>query len=164
MTQIDAAIRERIEQVYQVAEQKYGRTFKRPTSISYKLRGRTAGRAFTSGKLDFNLQIILDNLSTFIDRTPAHEAAHLIAHQLSGHLDHGPVWRQVMLRTGQSPVRCHSYVVKTPYEYACNCDEPRYLSTRMHNSILRGNKYRCNTCQSPIRPKSECCNKNLISV
>ena len=164
MTQIDAAIRERIEQVYQVAEQKYGRTFKRPTSISYKLRGQVAGRAFTSGKLDFNLQIILDNLSTFIDRTPAHEAAHLIAHQLSGRLDHGPVWRQVMLRTGQSPARCHSYVVKTPHEYTCDCNKTRYLSTRMHNNILRGELYGCDICRSRIRAKSECCNKNLISV
>lgn len=162
-SQIDAAIRERIEQVYQAAESKYGRSFKRPTRISYSLRGQAAGQAFYSGELKFNLQIALDNISEFLNRTPGHEAAHLISQQLTGSLDHGPVWREVMIRTGQSPLRCHSYVVKTPYEYACGCNKVIYFTTRRHNNYLNGTRYSCRICKTSIRPK-QCCDKNLIPV
>lgn len=163
MNQIDAAIRERIEHTYQVAEQRYGRTFTRPSLITYNVRGKVAGKAYTrTGQIDFNKQILLENLDTFINRTPGHEAAHLIAFQLCGVADHGPVWRQVMLRTGQAPIRCHSFVVKTPYEYVCGCDTIHYFTKNRHTRVIGGTVYSCRICKQQMRKK--CCELNLIPV
>jgi len=132
---------ERINQVFDTCEQYFNRRFFRP-KIDFSLRGRTAGRAFHFQNLiKLNAKILVENGDKFIADTPGHEAAHIIARYVFGNCirPHGNEWAKVMAVINQPATRCHNFEVKTKNVYICNCPERKhYVSTRMHNNVLRG--------------------------
>jgi len=159
-------VEDEILKTYLTAEKYFGACFDLPV-VTYTLRGRTAGVARHSiNTINFNKQILLDNPSDFIKRTPAHEAAHLIAFKMFGVfiMPHGKEWRRVMVMLGLSPVRCHSYVVKTGHEYICKCKDKIYnLSTVRHNKIQKSKQFwYCKLCGEQLVWKKLCCEERTL--
>jgi len=147
------AVKKRIEEVYEIAEQKFETKLARPT-ITFKVKGKVAGRAYhNQNRIDLNKTLLIENRESFISNTPGHEAAHLIARQVFGNniKPHGVVWKHVMKEIGQNPTRCHTYEVKTPYIYLCKCEKVKYLSTRLHNSVQKGtHRVTCTDCNTKL--------------
>ncbi len=106
------ACREKIFKTYELAEKIYQRTFPRP-NIWFDLEQlRVAGTATLQKNLiRLNPFYLQSERQNFIDRTPGHEAVHLIAHQLFPRMkqSHGPEWKGVAVRLGVAPTRCHTY-------------------------------------------------------
>ena len=157
MTELQGKAIKRIYAVYAKAESIYGVSFKLP-DISFKLKGRRAGYVIPAyNKLALNNELLHAYGDEFINDTPGHEAAHLIAYQAYGYNiePHGIAWKKVMVNVcGQSPTRCHVFEVKTNHEYICKCDKIIYLSTTKHNRILKGdNRYYCKVCNTEIKWK-----------
>jgi predicted SprT family Zn-dependent metalloprotease len=68
--------------------------------------------------------------------------------------NHGPGWARLMRLCGLEPTvysRVDGSGLTRKFIYACpnGCHDFK-LSTRKHNSILRGRGRICNTCRSPI--------------
>lgn len=157
MTELQVKAIERIKEVYAKAESVYGVSFKLPT-ISFKLKGRRAGYAIPAyNSITLNNDMLNRNGDAFINDTPGHEAAHLIAYDVYGYMidPHGKEWKKVMVDVcGQEPNRCHNFEVVTRHEYFCNCTETIYLSTTKHNRYIKGRtKYYCKKCKVPIKWK-----------
>jgi SprT protein len=146
MTELQAKAIKRINEAYDMASKFYNMSFILPT-ISFKLKGRRAGYAqcFVN-KIVLNNDMLHANGDTFINDTPGHEAAHLIARDVYGHsiMPHGCEWKKVMRVIGQEPTRCHTFEVVTRHQYFCNCND-RILKNRV--------KYQCMTCKTEIRWK-----------
>ena len=151
--ELKAMTLKRIEEVYQRLEDNYRTQFLRP-KVLFNLRGHRAGVADTYKNLiRLNQTILLDYREEFIADTPGHEVAHLVARRLHGLWirSHGPEWQSVMNVVGQPAKRCHVFVVKTKNVYCCGCVEKHYVSTRLHNSFLRGDvKLTCLKCKQPL--------------
>jgi SprT protein len=143
----------RIEEVYQKFETHYQRNFVRPV-INFDLKGNRSGAAyFYSNLIRLNANLLLDYKKEFIQRTPGHEVAHLVARFVYGAAikSHGPEWQFAMRVIEQKPERCHSFVVKTKNIYHCNCEQIHYVSTRMHNQSLRGHiTMTCRVCKNKL--------------
>jgi SprT protein len=157
MTELQAKAIKRIYAVYEKAESIYGVSFKLP-DISFKLKGRRAGYVIPAyNKLALNNELLHTYGDEFINDTPGHEAAHLIAYQAYGYMiePHGKEWKKVMTTVcEQDPTRCHNFEVKTRNEYICKCSKSIYLSTTKHNRVLRGDdRYYCKTCNAEIKWK-----------
>lgn len=157
MTELQAKAIKRIKDVYAKAEDIYGVPFTFPI-VSFRLKGRRAGYVVVIlNKLALNNALLHDHGEDFINDTPGHEAAHLIAYAVYGYNiePHGQEWKKVMIKVcGQEPTRCHLLEVKTNHEYFCSCDKTIYVSTTKHNRILRGQgRYSCNICKTEIRWK-----------
>ena len=157
MTELQSKAIKRIKEVYAKAEDVYGIPLTFPI-VSFKLKGRRAGYVIPAyNKLTLNDALLHEHGDNFINDTPGHEAAHLIAYAVYGYNiePHGTAWKKVMVKVcGQSPTRCHTYEVKTRNEYICKCDKIIYVSTTKHNRILRGHdRYYCKTCNVEIRWK-----------
>jgi SprT protein len=157
MTELQAKAIKRIKEVYAKAEDVYGVPLSFPI-ISFRLKGRRAGYVIPAyNKLALNYALLHEHGDIFINDTPGHEAAHLIAYAVYGYNiePHGIAWKKVMVNVcGQSPTRCHTYEVKTNHEYICKCDKIIYLSTTKHNRVLTcRSKYICNTCNTELRWK-----------
>lgn len=141
----------RVEEAYRAAEEHYGRSFTRVPVIWSTKMTRVAGIAYFNKLKPIKIKLskpLLDlNGPRFVDETPAHEAAHLIALELYGDVGHGPEWKEVMRAIGQEPNRLHSF--KTPgITYTCNCQEVEFSKQR-HNKIQRGDaKYTCRKCKA----------------
>jgi SprT protein len=140
------------------AEKIWGRAFPRPR-VSFELRGTKAG-TYSHGEnvIRLNRTLLLENGQAFIDRTPGHEAAHLITRHVYGAFvsHHGPEWKSVMRRLGFPPVRCHSFDVTNAkvrnvqkFSYFCRCQEIK-VGAAVNAKIQRGVVYRCRKCKTPI--------------
>jgi predicted SprT family Zn-dependent metalloprotease len=87
--------------------------------------------------------------------TVAHEACHVIDGIVNGwRAPHGETWEGFMRQAGYSSERCHTVsnaglVKRFVYECVTCCKEFE-LSTRMHNSIVRGSVRYCRKCDLPI--------------
>jgi SprT protein len=150
-----------VEQLYIKAEKHYNRKFTRPI-VEINLKGRTAGYAHYSGKLQFNPILYKENVQEFLAQTLPHEIAHLIAVELYGFQKgkgHGAAWQSVMVNCfNRSPDRCHKYdvsnstvrTVKRVYQYECSC-RIHTLTAVKHNRILKGARYRCAFCKTEIK-------------
>lgn len=130
--------------------------FKTP-SISFDLRGKTAGKAFyTKNHIQLNAVLLLENIDDFVNTVVGHELAHLADYVSSkGKIvePHGSNWQKMMKIIGQSPDRVHDYDttnsgVLKQYLYKCACKE-YLLSSRRKNS---GNTYICKLCKQPLVP------------
>lgn len=155
---------ERIGTVYEIASKTYGRNFAFP-QITFNVRGRAAGRAYYyQNRIALNMKMLLDNGQDFVDDTPGHEAAHLIAFRLYGRQirPHGREWASVMRTIGQKPERTHDFEI-SGFSYFCSC-RTHILSTRMHNSIQRDLKSRiCVHCRDIIKWE-KLHEKNFVTV
>lgn len=148
-----------VEQCYQLAEQRLGRSFARPR-VTLDLRGQRAGVAYLNRNLlRFNAQMYQDHADDFLRQTVPHEVAHLIAHALhGGHIrPHGPEWKQLMTGLFGLPAkRCHDYPVvaarrRTNYLYQCGCPAPVPFTAQRHAWVGRGQRYQCRCCGSLLR-------------
>ena len=146
--------KQEIERAYQICENHFGYSFKRP-EIRFDLRGCRAGVAYLSKNLiRLNQTLLQENGDDFIKDTPAHEAAHLINRSLYGMFvkPHGIEWAKIMCIIGKPANRCHDFEVKTDHVYSCKCNKKHYLSTTKHNRILSGRAlFRCLNCNTHIK-------------
>ncbi|MDO9179205.1 MAG: SprT-like domain-containing protein [Agitococcus sp.] len=150
---------QRIAQCWHIAKEN-GVRWPLPT-VSFDLRGTTAGRAYlVLNHIQLNPVLLNENSEAFLAGTVGHEAAHLIAHfhfgaKIQGH---GSEWESVMQWLGQAARRCHNFdtrnaaVIKKTIEYKCGCFLPHFLTTKKH---LRIQAHRhaviCSKCRHPLR-------------
>lgn len=121
----------RIEECFIIAEKHFKRDIPRPRIEWSTQQKRTAGTALSSWggmpvRIKLSLQILSLNGQEFCDRTPGHEAAHLIQAYIDGRSDgHGYRWKQVMRLLGQDASRCHSMTTMAAVEggrhFKCGC-------------------------------------------
>lgn len=138
------------------AEENFNKKYSMPT-IEYFRKGKVAGRAYyLDWKLKFNEVLLYENGDSFIERTPGHEVAHLIADGF-GSRGHDKIWKQTMMKLGMPPVRCHNYDTSSvisggAFYYFCACKKPHVFSKRRHNNVvLRGMTYTCRMCGVTLR-------------
>jgi SprT protein len=153
VTELQNACIVKIQNAYSICESIYSTKFTFPT-VQFNLRGRRAGVAYYHYNLiRLNNVLLIENKEAFIQDTPGHEAAHLIARQVYGMFisSHGAEWKKVMQVIGQPAIRCHDFEVKTNHVYSCKCDKKIYLSTTKHNAIQSGRRnYFCKVCKQYI--------------
>ena len=134
----------------------YGIDFKLPT-ITFKLKGRRGGYAMAYKNLiAINDEMLHRNGDAFIKDVPGHEAAHIITRKIYPFAvdSHGAEWAAVMRNVAyQEPKRCHNFLVITKNEYFCKCTDTIYISTTIHNRILKNKSYSCKKCRTPIKWK-----------
>ena len=144
------------------ASDKYGIHFRCP-NVSFKLKGRTAGKACISrNEVRYNAVLLEENGETFISRTIPHEVAHFVARAKYGNIkSHGYEWQRVMRDFGLDPSRCHSYdttnskqqskKMSKVFSYKCRC-RIYNLTIIRHRRIAKGATYTCRTCKSALAP------------
>lgn len=164
MTLIESA-KLKIEDAFLKAEKYYGHSFSRPKNIIFKRTGTNAGHSnYGRRELMFHLEFMEREGSNF-DSTYYHEVAHYIEDEKYGvsysrsgrRIVHGRRWKFIMAYVmGYPPERCHSYdtsTVKTrqqaKHEYTCSC-RSHFVTTTIHNKILRGRWRKCMRCQQRI--------------
>jgi len=135
-------------------------------SISYSLRGHSAGQALVTANgrtsLRFNQKLLEENREDFIRQTIPHEVAHLVVNwqarkRRQRPRPHGPEWQAVMRDCfALEPRRCHSYattaarVVLRNFVYSCGCRE-HHLTGIMHRKISTHTLALCKQCRGPLR-------------
>jgi predicted SprT family Zn-dependent metalloprotease len=93
--------------------------------------------------------------------TLLHELAHAVVFWVwrvaaGQHFDaHGPEWRDVMRRMGESPDRCHAYDLVEAFpgrvtRYLCGCGKSLTLLPRHRLRFGERNPYYCKRCRRPI--------------
>ena len=127
----------------------------RPSEISFRLRGATAGMVSVRGnhiKLRLNMHFLRTETEDMLTNTIPHEVCHLIQACNGIKMSHDAYWRYLMAACmGIDPKRCHSYDMDhlRPHTYACAC-KTHQLSTRMHNSTMAGRHRMCRRCGERI--------------
>ncbi len=96
-----------------------------------------------------------ENADAFLSDVIPHEVSHLLVWTLFGMVQpHGKEWQSVMRTVFNcSPDTTHQFDVKRvtrTFRYVCECDSYE-LSTRRHNNIKRGAKYKCKKCNALLR-------------
>jgi SprT protein len=141
--------------------------------ISYKLRGRVGGRAYTKFThnasvehqiLKVNSVIYTENVDDYLEHCVGHEFAHLAVYQIFGRYDsfgnkikpHGREWKACMRALGLEPSVTHSYDTSNArvfrkntkrHIYACNCQSYE-LTTQKHNKSESGKSiFSCRKCK-----------------
>ncbi len=143
-----------------------GRRFALP-HIRFDLRGQAAGqyRGHPRPCIRYNLELARHQFDAFLRRTPGHEVAHYIIHQMHPRRrirPHGPEWRKLMESLGLDPSRCHEFdtgMVPTRrqrrFPYHCGCRTHELSATR-HNRMRRGQaEYHCASCGERLEPVTE---------
>lgn len=134
---------------------------KLPKSHCSLIRGNprmrtTLGRAFMyKFEIELNSRLLLGDREA-LEKTFAHELAHLVSAELYGRKGHGhgKAWASVMRRMGQAPERLAK--VSVPNKLArphkiravidCACKTTHFFKTRTFRKLERGVRYRCGTC------------------
>jgi SprT protein len=136
-------------------------------NVSFDLKGRTAGQAFTSkGLIKYNLAAynVEGGIEHLINHTVPHEVAHMVQYNnpqwpndRKSNSSHGNYWKLVMNHFGVEATRCHSLplptarTVKKQFKYVCGCKEWNLTAIR-HNKIVRGTRvYSCPECKVVLR-------------
>lgn len=175
------AVRERVakklKECVGIFEAHYGVKFKRFPTVSYDLKGTTAGTAnYVSWHIRLNPVLLMENVEDFLTRTVPHEFAHLACDQLypEAHRPngagfrmygarqkrevHGPKWQSIMRVLGADPSRCHSYDVanvkgkKASFTYQCTrCNNTFSLGPQRHAKLQRNPRaYTCK-CRGELK-------------
>jgi predicted SprT family Zn-dependent metalloprotease len=131
----------------------------KPLTASYNLKGGTAGRAvLAKNEIRVNLGLLLDPLTAeeMCTQTIPHEVAHFVHHWIYPHDRewHGHNWKQIMLRFGLNPERCHDMKIKPArktrkFKYYCpaNCGRIHTVGLHTHKRIQHeGARYHCTYC------------------
>lgn len=152
MTTLQALCVDKIEQAFVTAEQYFGRTFDRvPVTFSNRMT-HTAGKAiyvhrqltgeYIGKEIRLSNKLLENEGEAFVERTPGHEAAHIIVYALHGAsaTGHGSAWQKVMRVIGLEPSRCHSYETpaKKTLAYRAKCGTEKQLTLIRHNKLQRG--------------------------
>ncbi len=163
-TTMHAALSERVDACFALAEARLGRPFPRP-QIRCDLRGRAAGSArLQTWELRFNPALYQANQAAFHAEVVPHEVAHLLVYALWGTgrgkgrvLPHGRQWQSLMQEIfGLEPRVTHSFdlapLAERTFAYRCACQQHQ-LSVRRHNKVRRGEaRYHCRHCRAELLP------------
>jgi len=157
-SQLQQAIRDKVDADYQLAEAYFKRPFPRP-SVHFTLRGKSAGTAhLQANKLRFNPVLLVENPDIFLIEVVPHEISHLVCFQIFGKVKpHGKEWQSLMLAIFKlSPKTTHQLDTQSvsgqQFEYFCDCGSVM-LTIRRHNRIIREQtQYRCRHCQQTLSP------------
>lgn len=156
--QVEMALRYALLYWLAKAEQYFMKNYSVP-EIDLSLRGRCAGQAFLqTWRIRFNLQLLRDNYSDFMQHVVPHELAHLIAYEeFGGRIrPHGKEWRSIMEQVFGVPAKTtHQFDVsetaRQNYLYRCGCPGKVHgLTIRRHNKIIRGTNYLCKSCRKTL--------------
>lgn len=108
---IKTAIEASVHHYVDMANEKLGAGLNYP-EIAYTVKGGCGGKAYGFYKVDFNMGLIVDNLSEYLNHVVPHEVAHLVVEKLFGteysytgrgkprRMSHGPKFRMVMRTFG----------------------------------------------------------------
>lgn len=172
MQSVKQAILDKLEQGYQLAENRYGRKFTR-IPVMFNLKGRSAGQFWYNHRnygthFRFNLQLAVENGQDYINRTPLHELSHYIVRCVYPYRckPHGHEWQSIMTSVmKQDASRCHSFDTSKVrrsrsrlarhHEYVCAC-KTHLLTNIRHMRIVSGERqYICRNCKTmlTIKPK-----------
>jgi len=148
-----------VEKAFQVyGPIRLGKMIRLPVHVSFDLRGRAAGMAYTGTHLiQYNATLLYHNFETFLQRTIVHEVAHIVARCLYPLCsDHGREWKSVMRSLGARDIsRCHSYDISVAvrgFSYHCLCKDDIILSPIQHKRTQRGVQYKCTHCKAFLIP------------
>ncbi|MEW9796692.1 SprT family zinc-dependent metalloprotease [Alteromonas sp. CYL-A6] len=152
------AVSDKVEACYALAEHALSRTFPLP-AITFRRSGKNAGTAFLQqNRINFHPVLLKENQAAFFSDVIPHEVSHLLVWQCFGKVrPHGKEW-QAMMRDifGCTPSTTHSFSTQSlgikGFSYRCACEGTITLSTRRHNTIQRGGKYRCGRCHTVLTP------------
>lgn len=152
------AVNAKISECLAKAEARYGRSFPFPV-VNYTLKGAVAGRAYYyKHMINLNSVLLVENGQKFIDRTVAHEVAHLIAYRVYGDKirPHGREWASVMNTFGLEASRCHTYDVTRArrgksFSYSCACRKWQLTSIRHKRAQTGHNRYSCKLCNQVLK-------------
>lgn len=136
-------------------------------TVSFELRGRTGGTAFTSKTgpkswhLRFNAQMLIDNEAEYLNQIVPHEVAHLVDAHLSpsGRSSHGPSWQRVMAEFGRPADRLHTMKVDTTstativFRFKCGCNSFDITKRKLFSAV-RGERY-CKKCKVTLEYAGE---------
>ncbi len=145
----------------------YNTKFSKPIQIRYDINSsRLAGQAiYRQNVIRINPMFLNKYTDKFINQTIVHEVAHLGVYQVynldKGHSNikhHGSEWKNMMIRLGADPSRCHSYEAdegvgrqKTKYAYICECcNKPIPVGPKIHSNIQNGKRYKTTCCKSKL--------------
>lgn len=181
LKELKQATLDKVEEAFVKAEEALKTKIKRVPVVFNNRLTSTAGKAYYDSythsgiKIELSTQLLEVNGQEFIDHTPGHEAAHIIALEIYRRegRDHGYAWKHIMRIIGQEPVRCHNFkraetITRMKHRVMCGCNEPREMGKIQFRRLLQGTAYRCGICKQSIkipsttnkpqeRPKLEIC-------
>lgn len=101
-----------LNRCWEIAREKWGIDFSDTILIWSKRTTCTAGRAWYKERaIQLSRNLLLLNRDMFVQETPGHEAAHIIAFGVFGARGHGKAWKYVMGILEVNGKRCHSMKV-----------------------------------------------------
>lgn len=159
--ELQTACLDRIEECFVIAEKHYGRKIPRvPVEFSNQM-SRCAGTAQSGWagepkRIRLSSKLLQLNGETFINRTPGHEAAHIIANFIHGtQCKHDIRWVQAMTVIGQKAERYHNMLtprkLDTRFLAVCLCQEHN-LTARQAKNVQ---SLRCRSCKHNLTMKKE---------
>ena len=116
---IKSAIEASVQHHIDMANEKMGLSLSYP-EVRYNVRGTCGGKACGSlWYVDFNMGLIVDNMSEYLNQVVPHEVAHLVVHAVHGveykhtrrglvRVSHGKNFYRVMRMFGVEETRCHN--------------------------------------------------------
>lgn len=131
----------------------------RHPTLSFGLRGLTAGEACSSDwTLRYNRLLLARNGERFLSEIVPHEVAHLVVAAVwpGRRSPHGAEWKEVMAFFGTAANRCHRFDTVPArrvrrFAYRCSCTIPHLLTKRAHLRIRRGTaEYSCRECRDVL--------------
>lgn len=135
-----------VENSFLLAEKVFDKKFKR-CEIKFDIRptSNIAGQAqLLKRRIRFNRHLYRLYPSKITTVIVPHEVAHVVAFDLYGPkaANHGPLWKHVMIRMGQKPIRCHSLMTSNSERkpvYECQkCKKQTIAQTKLHRLIQNG--------------------------
>lgn len=155
LASLQSDCRREIEHTFRRAEQVLGVKLTRVPVVFTNRMKKTAGMAmfwrhgdgtFTPTEIRLSNTLLVLNREQFVKRTPAHEAAHIIAMQVYQHSNHGEPWQKIMRILGQEPERYHrmqTAITKQSkiYIYKASCGSVVNLKRGRHSRIQKGSYY-----------------------
>ena len=154
-TSLKLLCKKRVSELWAVYRAK-GATVALPT-ISFDLRGKTAGRAYlTTNHIQLNAVLLIENSEEFLSTVIGHELAHLVAYALYRESGHGAKWAKCMEMIGLPAKRCHNMdtqnsTVVAQIEISCLCNRTYKISKRKLASLLASRLY-CKVCLAVFEP------------